>query len=126
MKHLLFGTIFALCSIAAFPQTVTIKKETAEYFLEADDERHLLRDKIVVLERDVSNQQELIYGLRGVIDSHVREESLMREEFLLVSFELEVCRTDSLEEIERLDKQNRLLRTVLKIGAGVLIVLVII
>lgn len=124
MKKFIAVLLLVVGPLVVFAQdtVVVIKPSTAEYFLEADDERYLLRDKVIVLENDVRNLEQEVYNLNGVIMTHVLERVKETEEYNLVIDELNTCYADqdnAIVEIERLEKRNKKERIV----AAVLIVL---
>jgi hypothetical protein len=114
------------CAVSA--QTVTIKASTAEYFLEADDERYLLRDAVIELENDKVDLKKQVTNLGAINMTYMVEAVKSADEFNLVIDELNTCYGDQDEAIvviEKLEKQNKFLKTLLKIGAGAIVVLAI-
>lgn len=103
------------CAVSAQENKTCIKHSTAEYFLEADDERYLLRDKIIVLQNDSTNLKKEIFELRTIITTYKVDELVYGEQFDTAIGELE----NAAAEIERHEKKDKLERIV----AVVLIVL---
>jgi hypothetical protein len=65
----LVGAVFVFFAAPSFSQ-VTITEQTAQYFLEADDERHILREKDSLNTQSISEQQRTISLQRGIITTY--------------------------------------------------------
>ena len=115
--------LFTLISASAQERTVCIKATTAEYFLEADDERFLLRKEVLTLEEENKNQSEEIHLKNSIITGYKVDQITWTEEGLL----LDQRATEDEELLDAADRKIRKMRfwrTVERVGTAVLILVV--
>jgi valyl-tRNA synthetase len=108
------------CSLSSSAQ-VTIKKETAEYFLEADDERWKLREKDSVQQVVIEKLKQEVYEIRTALTTYKVQEILDAGIYNEMFDEI-TQRDEYIEYIEqRLRKKNRLIKVLAGTSAGTVI-----
>lgn len=117
----IFWILLLLVSAYGANAQVVIKPETAQYFLEADDERFLLREKDSLRTIEVSGLKSEIYTARTIIAEYQsREFTYAAEEELLITEHNEMV--DALEEADRtILKEKRLTRILTGVSAGAVV-----
>lgn len=121
MKSFLI-VLFLFFATASGAQTVTIPDDAARWFLEQNEKRKVLEDRVVNLKADITLLEQMVTADSAIIKTYVNDSTTHSKQLLLKNKELEIT-NNAIEDLNKEVKKQKRQKTGAFVGAGIILIL---
>jgi len=114
--------LFLFFATASGAQTVTIPDDAARWFLEQNEKRKVLEDRVVNLKADITLLEQMVTADSAIIKTYVNDSTTHSKQLLLKNKELEIT-NNAIEDLNKEVKKQKRQKTGAFVGAGIILIL---